>query len=96
MVAKLSPKQIATALQSLDEWTLTDGKLHREFKFPDFARAFGFMTSIAIEAQAMNHHPEWFNVYNTVRVWLVTHDAGGVSSKDVELAKRMSQFYSNT
>ena len=63
-----------------------DGKLHREYKFADFVHAFGFMTTAALAIEKMNHHPEWFNVYNQVRVDLTTHDAGGITAKDVELA----------
>ncbi|MGI9323933.1 MAG: 4a-hydroxytetrahydrobiopterin dehydratase [Pseudomonadales bacterium] len=73
-------------------WTLHDGKLRREFQFRDFVTAFGFMTQVALIAERMNHHPEWFNVYRTVRVDLTTHDAGGISSKDFELASAMDRL----
>jgi 4a-hydroxytetrahydrobiopterin dehydratase len=63
-----------------------DGKLHREYKFPDFAHAFGFMATAAVLIEKMNHHPEWFNVYSRVAVDLVTHDAGGITTKDLALA----------
>ena len=66
-----------------------EGKLHREFKFQDFVHAFGFMTSAALVAESMNHHPEWFNVYSTVRVDLNTHDVGGISQLDFDLAEKM-------
>ncbi|MEA2699443.1 MAG: 4a-hydroxytetrahydrobiopterin dehydratase [Myxococcales bacterium] len=86
---KLSKAKIAVALSKLSGWKLRKGKLHREYKFPDFVAAFGFMTGVAIVAQAMDHHPEWFNVWNTVRVDLATHDAGGVTALDVKLAHAM-------
>ncbi len=74
----------------LPGWTLQGGKLHREFVFADFIEAFGFMTRVALCAQAMDHHPEWSNVYNRVRIDLTTHDAGGLTSRDVGLATRIS------
>jgi 4a-hydroxytetrahydrobiopterin dehydratase len=70
-------------------WTLRSGKLHKEFRFDDFVSAFGFMTSAALVAERMNHHPEWFNVYGTVRVDLVTHDVSGISERDFALARAM-------
>jgi 4a-hydroxytetrahydrobiopterin dehydratase len=88
---KLMPEEIRAALSAppLHEWTAEDGKLHREYRFPSFVEAFGFMASAALCAEAMNHHPEWFNVYNKVAVDLWTHDAGGITRKDLELAARM-------
>lgn len=64
-----------------------NGKLHKEIVFADFVEAFSFMTKIALHAEKMNHHPEWFNVYNRVTIDLMTHDAGGITSNDMELAK---------
>jgi len=84
---KLSDAEVDSALQDLIGWTVAQGKLHREYQFPDFIHAFGFMTTSALAIEKMNHHPEWFNVYNRVTVDLTTHDAGGITSKDVELAK---------
>jgi 4a-hydroxytetrahydrobiopterin dehydratase len=84
--AKLKDTEIATALAKLKGWSVVDAKLHREYKFPDFIHAFGFMATAAIAIQEMNHHPEWFNVYNKVTVDLTTHDSGGITQKDVELA----------
>ncbi|MEM6708521.1 MAG: 4a-hydroxytetrahydrobiopterin dehydratase [Pseudomonadota bacterium] len=72
-------------------WSLTDGKLQRTFRFTDFAAAWGFMSQCALIAERMNHHPEWFNVYNQVRVDLTTHDAGGISGLDFELASAMDR-----
>ena len=86
---KLSDAEIQTALTSRPDWTVVEGKLHREFKFQDFVQAFGFMTSAALVAESMNHHPEWFNVYSTVRVDLNTHDVGGISQLDFDLAEKM-------
>lgn len=84
----LDPKDVAAQLSG---WTGGDDFITRVFKFDDFASAFGFMTQIAIHAQAMDHHPEWYNVYNRVDVTLTTHDAGGVTEKDVTLAKLMNK-----
>lgn len=89
---KLSEPEIAAALASLPAWTAAQGKLHREYRFADFVAAFGFMTGAALVAQAMDHHPEWFNVWNTVRVDLATHDAGGITALDVQLARAMEDL----
>jgi 4a-hydroxytetrahydrobiopterin dehydratase len=91
-IAKLEPDEIARRLTSLTGWTVVEGKLHREFRFADFVTAFGFMTRAALVAERMNHHPEWFNVWNTVRVDLTTHDAGGISGRDFELAAAMDRL----
>jgi 4a-hydroxytetrahydrobiopterin dehydratase len=87
---RLSDSQIEEALTGLDGWSLENGKLNREFKFTNFIEAFGFMTRAAIEAEKMDHHPEWFNVYSKVGVQLVTHSADGITSLDVELARKMN------
>ena len=92
MAGKLSNDDIAAALNDLPGWTLANEKLRREFKFASFVEAFGFMTSAAIEAEKMNHHPEWFNVYNKVVVELTTHDAGGITKLDFELARKMDRL----
>ena len=89
---KLSDSEINTALPRLAGWKVEAGKLHREYKFADFVSAFGFMTSAALVAQAMDHHPEWFNVYSTVRVDLATHDAGGITALDIKLAQTMEEL----
>ena len=89
---KLTAPEIDAALPTLTGWRLEHGKLHREYRFATFIEAFGFMSSVALVAQAMDHHPEWFNVYRTVRVDLTTHDAGGVSRLDLELAARMNDL----
>ena len=85
----LDEKRIAEAVAGLDGWAIVKGKLHKEFQFADFVAAFSFMTAVALCAERKNHHPEWFNVYKTVRVDLATHDAGGVTELDVELAREM-------
>ena len=86
---KLSDTEIQTRLANLPGWALANGKLHREYGFGDFVAAFGFMASAALVAESMNHHPEWFNVYNQVRVDLNTHDAGGITELDFALAEKM-------
>ena len=83
---KLSGNELDETIRSLSGWELKDGKLQKSFKFSDFIEAFGFMTRIALEAEKINHHPEWSNVYNTVSVKLSTHDAGGITDYDVKLA----------
>jgi len=86
---KLSDTEIQDRLNRLPGWTLVNGKLHREYKFKDFVHAFGFMASAALVAESMNHHPEWYNVYSTVKIDLMTHDAGGISELDFTLASTM-------
>ncbi|MEM7357223.1 MAG: 4a-hydroxytetrahydrobiopterin dehydratase [Acidobacteriota bacterium] len=85
---KLSTDEIEQRLGELDGWTLQDGKLHKDYAFDDFVHAFGFMSSVALIAEGMNHHPEWFNVYNRVSIDLTTHDAGGISPLDFEFAAK--------
>ena len=89
---KLSESEIAVALSKLPGWKNEGGKLHREYKFVDFVAAFGFMSGAALIAQGMEHHPEWFNVWNTVRVDLATHDSGGITALDVKLAHSMEEL----
>ena len=86
---KLTDQQIEKELETLKNWSLVNGKLHREYKFENFVEAFGFMTRVALVVEPMNHHPEWFNVYHTVIVDLTTHDVGGISDLDIKLAKKM-------
>jgi 4a-hydroxytetrahydrobiopterin dehydratase len=83
----LTGNQIREALAGLPGWKAANGKLHREYRFADFVHAFGFMATAAVAIEARNHHPEWFNVYNRVTVDLATHDAGGITQKDVDLAQ---------
>jgi len=84
---KFSGSELKEALDQLPGWTVAEGKLHKDYIFPDFVHAFGFMSTAALGIEKLNHHPEWFNVYNRVRVDLMTHDAQGITQKDVELAK---------
>lgn len=91
MAEKLDVAARDTALATLDGWTLVDGRdaISKTFTFGDFNAAFGFMSRAALKAEAMDHHPEWFNVWNKVDVVLSTHDAGGLTKLDMELAAFM-------
>ena len=89
---KLSTDHVTSRLRDLPGWTLEGGKLHREFTFTDFVAAFGFMTEVAQAAEALEHHPEWFNVWNRVEVTLSTHDAGGLTERDLKLAETMDRI----
>ncbi|MGY2711605.1 4a-hydroxytetrahydrobiopterin dehydratase [Thermostichus sp. MS-CIW-28] len=91
---KLSEAEIQAKLENLPGWSLQDGKLHRQFQFRSFVEAFGWMSSVALVAESMGHHPEWTNVYNRVRVDLTTHDAGGITELDFTLAQRMNELAS--
>jgi 4a-hydroxytetrahydrobiopterin dehydratase len=84
--ALLTGDALTRAVAGLDGWTVRDGKLHKEYTFANFVEAFAFMSGAALCAERKNHHPEWSNVYRTVRVDLSTHDAGGITMWDVELA----------
>lgn len=89
---KLSKGQIKQELSKLKRWTIANGKLTRTFEFKDFNEAFGFMTRVAMEVEKLNHHPEWFNVYNKVKIELVTHDVGGISNYDFRLANIINRI----
>ena len=89
MSDKLSDEKIQEQLRPLENWSLRDGKLSRDFKFASFVDAFSFMAGAALYAEKMNHHPEWFNVYNKVSVQLMTHEAGGITELDFRLAAKM-------
>lgn len=89
---KLSDEQIKKELPNLPGWNVTNGKLHKDFIFKDFIEAFGFISKAAIHIEKMNHHPEWFNVYNKIKVDLVTHDAGGITQNDINLAKILNSL----
>jgi 4a-hydroxytetrahydrobiopterin dehydratase len=91
-MGKLSDPELNGALSGLAGWSLVNGKLHKEYKFADFIHAFGFMATSALAIEKMNHHPEWFNVYNRVTVDLTTHDAKGITSKDIDLAKLLDEI----
>ena len=88
-VNKATEQEVQAFVDELGTWTLQEGKLHREYKFQNFVQAFGFMAQVALLAESANHHPEWFNVYNRVVVDLTTHEAGGISDKDFDLARRV-------
>ncbi|MGI9591722.1 MAG: 4a-hydroxytetrahydrobiopterin dehydratase [Myxococcota bacterium] len=92
MSTPLEPDALEAALAELEGWEHREGKLHREFRFADFVAAFGFMSRVALLAEKRDHHPEWSNVYARVVVDLVTHDAGGITEKDVELAAAMNRL----
>jgi 4a-hydroxytetrahydrobiopterin dehydratase len=92
--AKLSSEQVTAQIAPLPDWTVVNGKLHREYKFADFTYAFAFMAAIATIAEKMDHHPEWLNVYSRVTVDLSTHDAGGITVLDFELAAAMEKIAS--
>jgi 4a-hydroxytetrahydrobiopterin dehydratase len=90
-MARLSQSEITELLDALDGWRLSeDGKgIEKNFAFADFNAAFGFMGRVALKAEQMNHHPEWFNVYNRVEVRLSSHDSDGLTERDAELARFM-------
>ena len=89
---RLSQSDIDNELKNLAGWSIVNEKLHKEFQFDSFNQAFGFMTRAAMEIEKMNHHPEWFNVYNKITIELTTHDAGGITKNDVHLAKILNSM----
>jgi 4a-hydroxytetrahydrobiopterin dehydratase len=91
-VEKMTLQQIEARLTDLSGWALKNEKLHRELKFKNFVQAWGFMTQVAILAEKANHHPEWFNVYSRVTIDLTTHEAGGISQRDFDLAKKINEI----
>ncbi len=94
MAEKLTGAARKAALAKLEGWTEVDGRdaISRKFTFKDFNEAFGFMARAALIAEKLDHHPEWFNVYNRVEVTLATHDAGGVTERDLKLAQEMNRL----
>jgi 4a-hydroxytetrahydrobiopterin dehydratase len=86
---KMTSQKIAMALIKLPEWKVVNNKLNRVFQFKDFVAAFAFMTKVAFVAEKMDHHPELFNVYNSVTIDLATHDVGGISNLDINLAEKI-------
>jgi len=94
MAALLSEIERAELLPGLEGWRLVEGRdaLTKRFVFDDFVQAFGWMTRVALVAERLNHHPEWVNVYRAVEVTLISHDAGGLTRRDVELARRMDRL----
>jgi 4a-hydroxytetrahydrobiopterin dehydratase len=93
-MGRLTDEARSAALRELPEWTLADGReaITRSLRFADFNAAFGFMTRVALWAEKENHHPEWFNVYNRIDITLATHDVGGLSGNDVELARFINRL----
>ena len=93
MADTLSQTALAEALASLEGWTMSEGgdALERTYRFSDFMTAFGFMGRVAVYADVVDHHPEWFNVYNRVDVTLTSHDAGGVTRRDIAMARFMDR-----
>ncbi|MDP9607509.1 UNVERIFIED_ORG: 4a-hydroxytetrahydrobiopterin dehydratase [Variovorax paradoxus] len=95
---RLHAEELEAQLPTLDGWVhdaTRGGILSKEFRFEDFSQAFSFMAQIAVHAERMDHHPEWFNVYNRVSVALTTHDVDGVSAKDIEMARLMNRIFAN-
>jgi len=91
-LSQLPTAQIEKELKEMPGWAIVEGKLRKEFQFDDFIQAFGFMTRAALHIEKMNHHPEWFNVYNKLIVDLTTHDAGGITQNDITLAKTLNSL----
>ena len=94
MAEKLTGEALENGLGTLDGWTMVEGReaISKSFKFSDFNRAFAFMTRVAMMAERMDHHPEWFNVYSKVDVTLATHDADGVTDLDIRMAAFMDRI----
>jgi len=92
ILTKLSDEQIQAELNDLNGWSVVNGKLHKEFEFSDFNEAFGFMARASMHIEKMNHHPEWFNVYNKLIIDLMTHDASGITENDINLAKILNSL----
>ena len=92
MAELLAAEEVAERLGELPGWALDEGKLYRSFRFADFRRAFAFMSGAALAAEKLNHHPEWFNVWSKVDVHLNTHEAGGITELDFQLAQAMSEL----
>jgi len=92
VLTKLSDEQIQAELNGLNGWSVVNGKLHKEFEFSDFNEAFGFMARASMHIEKMNHHPEWFNVYNKLVIDLMTHDASGITENDINLAKILNSL----
>ena len=91
-LTKLSDEEIKKELANLPGWSIVNGKLHKDFVFKDFIEAFGFMSTAALHIEKMNHHPEWFNIYNKIKVDLTTHDAGGITQNDINLARILNSL----
>ncbi len=94
MIEKLTAEARRAALAELAGWQPVEGRdaIHKAFKFKSFSQAWGFMNRVALAAEKLDHHPEWFNVYNRVEITLSTHDCDGLSERDVKLAKRIESY----
>lgn len=90
---KLTDNEVQSLLRKLNGWTVVNGKLHKEYECKDFVTAFGNMTRVALVAEAMNHHPEWFNVWNKVIIDLTTHSVKGISDYDFGLAEKIEEIF---
>ena len=93
-IEKINPQTLVDNLKTLEGWTLDEngGAIEKSFKFKDFNQCWGFMSRIALLAEKMNHHPEWFNVYNRVDIRLTTHEAGGVTERDIKMAAKIQTY----
>lgn len=91
-LVKLTDEEIKKELANLPGWSVLNGKLHKDFIFKNFIEVFGFMARAALYIEKMNHHPEWFNVYNKLKVDLTTHDAGGITQNDINLARTLNSL----
>jgi len=98
VVQQLNEEERTSALSGLSGWAFDEDRnaIYRKLQFGDFSEAFGFMARVALEAEKADHHPEWANVYNTLDIWLTTHDADGVSARDVALATKINQMLETT
>ncbi len=92
---RLDEKKLQEEVNKLEGWAVKQGRLSKSFKFPNFVKAFGFMTQVAIEAEKMDHHPDWTNVYNQVEINLVTHDAKAITTNDLRLANIIESILKN-
>jgi 4a-hydroxytetrahydrobiopterin dehydratase len=93
---RLDEKRLEEEIKKLNGWGVKEGRLSKSFKFANFVKAFGFMTQVAIEAEKMDHHPDWTNVYNQVEINLVTHDAKAITTNDLKLANIIESVFKNT
>ena len=93
-IEKIDPQTLSQELETLTGWHKAENKdaIEKSFKFKNFSQAWAFMTRVALLAEKMDHHPEWFNVYNRVDIVLTTHDAGGISQRDIEMAKTIESY----
>ncbi len=93
MAVALTSEELQTALKGLGGWQLRDNKLYRQFEFANFAEAFAFMTKVALQAEKIDHHPDWANSYNTVEISLISHDLGALSARDLALAEAINRQF---